>query len=438
MATGQSVRPRARTWRPPCRRSAMFPPPAARALRSARSGLIGAVSGAISDTDENPLLAGLPEIHILRGIHDVLDARGLTILLTDTGGRADAAPRLLRALDQHRVDGTIYAAPNHRQVALPPPTSVAAPLVVANGFADESTPSVTPDDYTGHRELVEGLIDRGHRRIAYLQLPHALLATRHRTRAYEDAHRAAGIPLDPKLVVEADRGDCDAEARTAMLQRAIEAVLASTALPTAICCGNDRMALAVYGMLRARGLRIPEDISVAGLRRLPSDFQDALPPAHHGRPALPRDRPTSCPAADRTEYGARPGLRAGPAPLARERRNDHLICFATKRGFTDGKKDTSAHHRARPRLGRDGAGPDRIRDVIVRRRQRGRKPDHQPDRLGLQRKPGGLDGHARELSAKLLQRQRRRGCFGGQPALNPRRGRPGDAEPGVVGLHPAA
>jgi LacI family transcriptional regulator len=240
------------------------PSSAARALRSARSGLIGVVSGAISDTDENPLLAGLPEIYILRGIQDVLDARGLTILLTDTGGRADAAPGLLRALAQHRVDGTIYVAPYHQQVALPPPAAVAAPLVVANGFADESTAAVTPDDYTGQRELVEGLIARGHRRIAYLQLPHALLATRHRTRAYEDAHRAAGIPLDPKLVVEADRVDCDAEARTAMLQRAIEAVLASAALPTAICCGNDRMALAVYGMLRARGLRVPEDISVAG------------------------------------------------------------------------------------------------------------------------------------------------------------------------------
>jgi len=41
-------------------------------------------------------------------------------------------------------------------------------------------------------------------------------------------------------------------------------VLTTTSLPTAICCGNDRMALAVYGMLRTRGLRIPEDISVAG------------------------------------------------------------------------------------------------------------------------------------------------------------------------------
>jgi len=158
------------------------PSSAARALRWAKSGLIRVVSGAISYTGENPLLAGLPEIYILRGIQDGLDAQGLKILLTDTGERADAAPGRLKALAQHRVDGTIYVAPYHQQVALPPPTAVAAPRVVANGFADEGTPAVASDDYTGQRELVEGLIARGHRRIAYLQLPHALPATRDRAR----------------------------------------------------------------------------------------------------------------------------------------------------------------------------------------------------------------------------------------------------------------
>jgi LacI family transcriptional regulator len=49
-----------------------------------------------------------------------------------------------------------------------------------------------------------------------------------------------------------------------MLHDAIATVLAADPAPTAICCGNDRMAIAVYGMLRTRGLGIPGDISVAG------------------------------------------------------------------------------------------------------------------------------------------------------------------------------
>ena len=242
------------------------PSSAARALRSAKSGLIGVVSGAISPTQtDNPLLAGSAgNLHPSR--HPGRAGRKASYGCCSPIQAAGPTPRLglLHTLAQHRVDGTIYVAPFHQQVALPPPTSVTAPLVVANGFADDATSAVVPDDYTGQRALVDGLIARGHRRIAYLQLPHALLATQHRTRAYEDAHRAAGLPLDPALVIVADRIDDDAETRTATLQHAIEAVLATSPLPTAICCGNDRMALAVYGMLRARGLRIPEDISVAG------------------------------------------------------------------------------------------------------------------------------------------------------------------------------
>ena len=34
--------------------------------------------------------------------------------------------------------------------------------------------------------------------------------------------------------------------------------------PTVVCCGNDRMAVTVYGILRARGVAVPEEMSVAG------------------------------------------------------------------------------------------------------------------------------------------------------------------------------
>ena len=34
--------------------------------------------------------------------------------------------------------------------------------------------------------------------------------------------------------------------------------------PTVICCGNDEMAVRVYGILRTRGVRVPEQVSVAG------------------------------------------------------------------------------------------------------------------------------------------------------------------------------
>jgi len=49
-----------------------------------------------------------------------------------------------------------------------------------------------------------------------------------------------------------------------LLTRALEQLLGLGDPPTVICCGNDEMAMRVYGLLRSRGLRVPEDISVAG------------------------------------------------------------------------------------------------------------------------------------------------------------------------------
>jgi LacI family transcriptional regulator len=130
-------------------------------------------------------------------------------------------------------------------------------LVLANAYDRVGTPSVIPDDYSGQRALVAGLIARGHRRIAYLQLPPDLDATRHRTRAYRDALSEAGITYDPAIVMPADVGAGDAAIRVATLYNAIAAVLAADPAPTAICCGNDRMAIAVYGMLRTRDCGSP-------------------------------------------------------------------------------------------------------------------------------------------------------------------------------------
>ena len=239
------------------------PSSAARALRSNRSGLIGVISGAVSDADEEPQLSGLPEILILKGLQDVFDYNGRTLLLADTGGKQGRAPQLLRTLAEHRVEGIVYVAPFHQEVRLPP-VPVGQRVALANAYDRAGTPSVVPDDYTGQKELVTGLIARGHRRIAYLQLPPELDATRHRTRAYLDALREAGIEYDPAIVVPADVGNGDPTVRVATLYGAIAEVLGADPAPTAICCGNDRMAIAVFGMLRTRGLRIPDDISVAG------------------------------------------------------------------------------------------------------------------------------------------------------------------------------
>lgn len=239
------------------------PSSAARTMRSNRSGLIGLVTGAISLSPERPALSGLPDLFIVQGVQKAVEASGRTLLISDTGGTSERVPQLIRTFIEHRVEGIIYVADYHQRIELPE-LAGRARIVLANCYDDTGSPAILPDDQAGQRNLVRAIITNGHRRIGYLTLSKALDATALRVRGYRAALEEAGIQYDPELVIAADIDHVDPDAEARRLWEAIDRVLSLTEPPTALCFGNDRMALRAYGMLRSRGLELPADISVAG------------------------------------------------------------------------------------------------------------------------------------------------------------------------------
>lgn len=239
------------------------PSSAARTMRSNRSGLIGLITGAISHSPSKVELSGLPDLFIVQGVQRAIEAAGMTLLISDTGGQLERVPQLMRTFAEHRVEGLIYVADYHRRVELPPTPGIGY-MVIANGYDDRGTPCVLPHDRRGQYLLVTEAIAHGHRRIAYLSLARSLDATRLRTLGYRDALAEAGIAYDPDLVIESDLPRPDPEAEAQLLWDAIDRVLALPDPPTLLCLGNDRMATRAYGILRSRGLKLPDDISVAG------------------------------------------------------------------------------------------------------------------------------------------------------------------------------
>lgn len=238
------------------------PSNAARMMRSNRSGLIGLITGAISrspaDVDEP---VGLPDLFIVQGIQNEFLRTNRTLMIADTGGDGARVADLIRTFLQHRVEGLIYVADHHQAVELPPlPEST--PMVLANCYDGLGTPAVLPDDRAGQRALVARLIAAGHSRIGFLTLDGSLDAARLRLEGYRDALDAAGIAFDPALVrVGYEQGS---ERDAARLNEALGQLLALDTPPTLICTGNDEMALRLYGLLRTRGIKVPEEISVAG------------------------------------------------------------------------------------------------------------------------------------------------------------------------------
>ena len=237
------------------------PSTAARSMRSQRTRLVGLVTGAISGPRTAGGASGLPDLQIVQGIQRVLAAEGLTLMISDTGGDMDRAPGLFRTLKEHRVEGMFYVASCHMRIDLPP-VGEGAQLMLVNAFDAAGTPCVLPDDVHGQRTLSDALIADGHRRIGFLTLPGPLVARALRLEGHRQALEAAGIADDPALIVEADR-DGGPEERAALFA-ALEGFLALGSPPTVLCCGNDRLAVAVYGHLRERGIKVPQDMSVAG------------------------------------------------------------------------------------------------------------------------------------------------------------------------------
>lgn len=239
------------------------PSTAARAMRSNKSGLVGLITGAISFSPSQTAVSGLPDLYIVQGIQKAMESSGKTLLIADTGGNMDRVPQLIRTFEEHRVEGIVYAADHHQKVTLPA-VSDSIKMVLANCYDEAGTPAVLPNDFQGMFNLVNSLIAKGHRRIAYLTLNSNLDATKLRTKGYKDALEAASIGFDPLLLIPADIDTFDRSAEVQLLWDAIDRVLSLPEPPTVICFGHDRMAMRAYGILRSRGLSLPDDLSVVG------------------------------------------------------------------------------------------------------------------------------------------------------------------------------
>ncbi|MFJ4961295.1 HTH-type transcriptional regulator GalS [Streptomyces sp. ADI96-02] len=127
------------------------------------------------------------------------------------------------------------------------------------------------DNRGGGRRLTEHLVSLGHRRVGYVAGPPERTTTRHRLEGHLDAMRAAAP----------DAGDADRLTvhgpydRRSGYEATLELLRREPGL-TAVVAANDTVALGACAAVRDRGLRIPQDVSVAGFDDLPFSV-DAVP-----------------------------------------------------------------------------------------------------------------------------------------------------------------
>jgi LacI family transcriptional regulator len=221
----------------------------ARGLSAGRTGLVGILV---------PLVYPAYFAGILAGAAEALSERGLQIVLSPTGGEHDREVTVLDRL--HGLsDGALIILPEESSEELERLLDSGYRFVVLDPLMplDERIPSVSAAHTSGADQAMRHLLDLGHRRIAQITGPRGWLATEDRRRGYRAALAAAGILPDPALEVEA-------VPEIAPGRDAAEQLLDLSQPPTAIFAFNDNIAIGAIQAAKARGLRVPEDLSIVG------------------------------------------------------------------------------------------------------------------------------------------------------------------------------
>ena len=252
------------------------PNPAARQLRGGRSGVIAL---AVPELPA-PYFAELAGLVV-----QAAERRSWTVLIEQTGGRADRERRLLAGLRRHAIDGLIFSplALAGEEVAGAATAGGGPPMVLIGaragcGVADH----VTIDDTAAGAEATRHLCELGRRRIAVIGVqdgPYA--AARLRLAGYRAALAEAGCATGPGLEARVDgRGRA---AGAAAMARLIE----RRDRPDAVFCLNDLLALGALRTLLERGIDVPGEVAVIGFDDI-EDGRFATPTLSTVAPDTPR------------------------------------------------------------------------------------------------------------------------------------------------------
>lgn len=137
------------------------------------------------------------------------------------------------------------------------------PAVIVN-YQDDRFVSIQNDEAGGASQIVQYLIDQGHQRIGVLTGPRRYLTTEQRLAAWESTLRANGLSPDQMFI---HFGDWEFECGMDAADRI--AALAPDDRPDAVFAFNDKSAAGLIRGLAARGIAVPDDISVVGFDDMP-------------------------------------------------------------------------------------------------------------------------------------------------------------------------
>ena len=210
---------------------------------------------------------------VIHGIMDAAQESEHHIILTVSRENAHIEKQNIMTLLSMRVDGLLVAISKDTK-----DTSIfetvkrtETPLVFFDrAIEDFGFSTVGIDDYQAAVKLVQNMIDSGYRKIAHLAGSSIIQIGRDRCKGYLDVLATNNIVVRDEWVIEGGFARRDGYVGCQKLLKASER-------PEAIYVANDRIAQGAYHAIKEAGLKIPDDIGIAGFGH--SEFAQLLSPA---------------------------------------------------------------------------------------------------------------------------------------------------------------
>lgn len=207
------------------------------------------------------------------GVDEALAEAGYVTLLGSTGESAERQRAVLNSLLEHDPAGIILSpAEGSDGLQVRGQVGARTPVLVFNRAlsGEPDWDFLALDNVAGARLATEHLLERGHRRIAFVGGHRDSSSCRQRRNGYRAALAVAGITPEPQWLVECAPTRLEAA-------RAVGALFVRDPAPTAAVCYNDAVALGVIAGLAQRGRRAGVDFAVTGFDDIPEASVSAPP-----------------------------------------------------------------------------------------------------------------------------------------------------------------
>jgi LacI family transcriptional regulator len=228
----------------------------ARNLRNQKTNTIGVIVPRLNSHFMSAVIAGVEEF---------ANKEGYNLIISQSSEIASKEAENARTMFNNRVDGLLVSLAydttdlSHFERFL----RKNIPIIFFDRVAEfgQST-SIVINNQKAAFDVTRHLINEGCRRIVHITAASAQNVYADRLQGYKQALQEAQIPFDESYVL---RGNLSLEAG----KKAAETILEMNPRPDAVFVANDNCAVGCMLTLKEAGVRIPEDMAVAGFNNDP-------------------------------------------------------------------------------------------------------------------------------------------------------------------------